>query len=73
MITLIIIGWLILGLIGSRLEYLFLKAPWTDEHHQREFKKEHTIVSFVFAIFGVFNFFAGLVLYFFLRRKVKIR
>ena len=74
MIVLIIIVWLILGLIGSRLEYLFLKAPWTEGYHRRVFKREHLIISSVSAIFGVCNFLAGVILYFFLRtEEMKIK
>lgn len=70
MIILIIIAWLTFGLIGSRLEYLFLKAPWTEEYHEREFKKGHIKLSLFFAVFGAINFIAGVILYF-MRDKDK--
>ena len=73
MIILIVIAWLALGLIGSRLEYLFLKSPWTDKHHERNFKRSHTVTSLIASVFGICNFFAGVILYCFLRIKRKIR
>jgi hypothetical protein len=69
----IIIAWLGLGLIGSRLEYLYLKAPWTEEYHKKTFKKDHVISTLTASVFGVCNFLAGLILYFLMREKRKIR
>ena len=73
MIILIIAGWLILGLVGSRLEYLFLKSNWTEEYHKEIFKRNHVVVCSLFVVFGVFNFFAGIIVYLTRNRGAKIR
>ena len=69
----LIIGWLILGLIGSRLEYLYLKAAWTEEYHKREFKREHIIMTLFTSIAGISNLAAGIFLYCIKHKGAKIR
>ena len=68
-----IIGWLILGLIGSRLEYLYLKSAWTEEYHAHEFKKSHVVTTLLFSIAGISNLGAGIFLYFIRHKGAKIR
>jgi len=73
MIVLIIIAWLALGLIGSRLEYIYLKSSWTDEYYRQAYRRNDIICVLVLSICGLCNLIAGVVLYLQREKEFKIR